>query len=339
MSSNIRSKRFAIWYHNNFGRNDGAPLYYWNLMKNKLGIDVDHLMPEGDTRRFGQFDYHLWVDYGEDGLPTDKSWRIPDDGGKKIYVCSDCHIDEAGRDYRFDRANQFDYVFFNQLRALEEWSKLKESGSEKGIVANWLPHAAEPDVYKNFEILKKYDIGFIGHMQDTKNYNDITRLEFLEAMFEAFPNFYFGTRHQSYPERNLFEDASKRFGESRIVLNISITDDVNMRVFEALSSGSFLLTNELPTMKFFGEEGKHWATYSTIREAIEKTKYYLAHEDEREEIAKAGHELFLKEHTYEHRFRTICETIGEKLDGSNDKESGGSGEILGGSEGNTTHKI
>ena len=35
------------------------------------------------------------------------------------------------------------------------------------------------------------------------------------------------------------------YSASRIVFNRSIKDDVNMRVFEALASGSLLLTNDL----------------------------------------------------------------------------------------------
>lgn len=305
------TKRWAIYYHNNFGRNDGPPLYYYYLMKEKLGMDVVHLFPEGDISRHGEFDYHLWVDYGEDGLPIDRTWRIPDDGGKKIYVCSDAHIDDSGKKYRFDKANQFDYVYFNQLRALEEWSKDENSGTKDGIKASWLPHAGEPDVYKKFEKIKKYDLAFIGHMQDVKNYNDITRLEFLDAMFRAFPNFYYGTRHPAFPEKNLFEHASEMFSESKIVLNITIKDDINMRLFEAWSSGSLVLTNEIPTLKFFGEDGKHFATYKTIEEAIEKAKYYIENDVEREKIAKTGHEHFLKSHTYEERLRHIIGDINE----------------------------
>ena len=66
--------KFAIWYDNRFGRNDGPPLYYFHVMKDQLKLDVKHLIPEGDVRRFGDFDYPFWVDWGEDGLPVELSW-------------------------------------------------------------------------------------------------------------------------------------------------------------------------------------------------------------------------------------------------------------------------
>jgi len=299
--------KIAIYYHTCFGRNDGPPLYYWNCLLNKLKLDVTHLAPEGDTSSFGKFDYHFLVDYGEDGLPVDHEWKIPDDGGKKIYVCSDAHLDNG---YRLEKAKQFDYVFFNQKRFIGEYLERTPKEITDKQVIQWLPHAAEPQAYPHFEIVKKYDVAFIGHMQDTPNYNGMTRIDFLDTMFKEFPNFYFGTRNPQKPAANMFEDASKKFCQSKVVLNISIRDDLNMRVFEALSSGSFLLTNYLPTVGERFEDGKHLVTYKTQEEAIDKARYYIEHDDEREAIAKAGHEEFLKHHTYEERIRTIFEIIG-----------------------------
>jgi hypothetical protein len=80
--------RVAIYYSVAFGRNDGCPLYYFNVLKDQLKLDTVQLAPMGDTRKFGKFDLHFWVDWGEDGLPIDHTWQIPS-GGKKIYVVSD----------------------------------------------------------------------------------------------------------------------------------------------------------------------------------------------------------------------------------------------------------
>lgn len=289
--------KHAILYHTNFGRNDGAPLYYFNVLKNQLKLDVMHLIPEGDISRFGKFDYYWWVDYGEDGLPVDHDWKIPKDGGKTIYVASDTHL---GREYRMNKAKEFDYAFFNQ----------KDAADAFGDVSQWLPHAAEPQAYPKIEILKKWDVCFVGHIQETPNFNGFSRVDALDRLFKEFPNFYYGSRHPAFPEKNLFEDAAKKFSQSKVVFNISIKDDVNMRVFEALSTGSFLLTNWIPTLEDLFEDGKHLVTYKTLDEMVEKTKYYLEHDEEREKIALAGHEEFMKKHTYKHRVENILKKIG-----------------------------
>lgn len=294
----MKKPRVAIYYSTKFGRNDGAPLYYFNVLKHQLKLDTIHLLPEGDTTKFGKFDYHFWIDWGEDGLPW-KEWEIPKDGGKTIYVASDTHL---GRKYRMDKAKKFDFAYFNQ----------KDAADEAGGI--WLPHAAEPQAYPKIEIIKKYDVGFVGHVQETPNYNGFTRVDALDRLFKEFPNFYYGSRNPAFPEKNLFEDAARKFSLSKIAFNISIKDDVNMRVFETLSTGSFLLTNWLPTLGELFEDGKHLVTYKTLDEMVEKARYYLEHEDEREAIAKAGHEEFMKKHTYKHRVKKILKIAGYDVD-------------------------
>lgn len=305
-------KRIAIYYHSNFGRNDGPPLYYYNQLKQLPDTEVVHIMPEGDTSRFGKFDLHFWVDYGEDGLPVDHDWTIPQDGGKTIYVCSDTHIDEKGKEHRFKKAWQFNHVFFNQKRAYEEFLQEHPKLVYATLTPHWLPHAAEPQAYPHFEIIKKYDVCFIGHFQDVKNYNGFSRVDALDRLFKEFPNFYWGTRNPQKPEANMFEDASRKFCQSKIVFNVSITDDINMRVFETLSSGSFLLTNNLPTLGELFKDGKHLVTYNSLDEMVQKAHYYIEHDDEREQIAQAGHEEFMRNHTYAHRIQQILKIVGNE---------------------------
>ena len=82
-----------------------------------------------------------------------------------------------------------------------------------------------------------------------------------------------------------------------------------MRTFEALGTGSFLLTNWLPTLGELFEDGKDLVTYKTLDEMVEKAKYYLAHDKEREKIAAAGYAKAIKLHTYQNRIRTILDVI------------------------------
>src|SRR3990167_3405801 len=144
-------------------------------------------------------------------------------------------------------------------------------------------------------MIKKYDGCFIG------NVGDWNRVDFLDRMFKEFPNFFYGKR--------LFEEAAEIFSLSKIVLNISIKQDINMRVFEALSTGSFLLTDEIPTLHHLFQDGVHLVTYKTLDEAAEKARYYLEHDEERERIAEAGYQEFIKKHTYEHRLKSVLEIV------------------------------
>lgn len=314
--------RHAIWYDNRYGRNDGPPLYYYNRLKKLPNTEVLHLLPDGDTSRFGKFDYHWWVDWGEDaviGRQKALQLSLPNDGGKTIYIASDTHLDDG---YRFEKAKQFDYVFFNQKHATEEYLRhnltawLWDQGEHRdGQPVHYLPHAAEPLAYPHFEILKKYDICFIGHMQEYHKGNgiNVARIDALDYMLRKFPNFYYGSRHPAWPDKNIFEDAAKKFCQSRIVFNISIGNDTNMRFFETLVTGSFLLTNKIPELKnveaYGFKDGTHYVSYNSLEDAVEKAMYYLKNEDEREAIAKAGYEQALKTGTYQSRIDEVLKIV------------------------------
>ncbi len=305
-------KRIAIYYSTKFGRNDGPPLYYCNQLKKLKDVEVVHLIPEGDTRRYGKFDFHFWVDWGEDGLPVDPFWQPPKDDGVRIYVCSDAHINPEAMEYRFKKAHQFDYVFFNQKSFMPKFAHWNITNTPKDSrIKSWhyLPHAVEPEAYPKSVILKKYDVAFIGHVQVTENYNKMTRIDALDKLFKEFPNFYFGSRHPAYPEKNLFEHAAMQFSQARIVFNISIQDDINMRVFESMATGSMQLTNKIPFLDELFTDKKHLVTYSSYKDMIDKVHYYLDHEEEREAIALAGYQEVISKHTYAHRIESIFSTL------------------------------
>lgn len=288
--------RIAIYYDNITGRNDGNPLYVWNALKRmqeasdgKL-VEVDHLAPMANVTDHGRYDAHLWVDWGEDGLTSLIPYKLIDCPRPAIYWASDTHL---GYDYRLSMAKKADHVFVAQKRAQEEFKR-------DGVEAEWLPHAFEPQAYPKIDVaLKKYDVCFIGHI------NSQNRIDALDRLFKEFPNFFYGQR--------LFEEAAEKFSESKIVFNISMLDDINMRVFEAMGTGSFLLTNWIPTIEELFEDGKHLVLYRSAEEMADKAKYYLAHDSERERIAAAGYEEVMAKHTIQHRVDRMLDVAEKKL--------------------------
>lgn len=295
MSKTPKKKlRIATYYDPGLsGRNDGAPLYFTEVLK-RMGHDVVHLtgeeMSKAELNKWGKFDLHIWTDWGEDGLnvPYKLMERMP---SPSVYIPCDTHL---GREYRFKRADDSDFVFFNQKRGMEEYL---EARPERTGEVFWLPCAVEPVAYPNKPIaLKKYDIGFVGYVTFRK------RAEMLDRIFKEFPNFFQGQR--------LFEEAAEKYRLSKIVFNTAADDDINMRCFEATATGSFLLTEKVPHLNELFEDGKHLVTYTTMDEAVEKAKYYLDHEEEREKIAKEGMKHTLKLHTYEKRMEEVLKIVG-----------------------------
>ena len=103
---------------------------------------------------------------------------------------------------------------------------------------------------------------------------------------------------------NTFTEMPLVFHESRINLNItskSIRSGLPLRIFDILSCQGFVLTNYQSEIDNCFDIGADLEVYSSTDELLEKSRYYLTHENERAEIAYHGWETLKKYHTYMHR--------------------------------------
>jgi spore maturation protein CgeB len=95
---------------------------------------------------------------------------------------------------------------------------------------------------------------------------------------------------------------------SRIALNRhgDIAEDFanNMRLYEATGVGTMLLTDAKRNLGDLFEVGREVVAYDGINDLIDKIRYYLAHHEEREQVARAGQKRTLREHTY---LKRMCE--------------------------------
>lgn len=92
------------------------------------------------------------------------------------------------------------------------------------------------------------------------------------------------------------------FAKSKIVINchsdIAGQYKGNMRVFEALGSGSFMLSDKGVYPEFL-KDGKDFVSYENTNDLLDKIEYYLENENEREEIARHGYETICKHYSTE----------------------------------------
>ena len=54
--------------------------------------------------------------------------------------------------------------------------------------------------------------------------------------------------------------------------------------------------------------------YTDIKDLVQKIRYYLAHPEEREEIARRGYERTVREHSTQKRLLALFSTIGRPLE-------------------------
>ena len=105
------------------------------------------------------------------------------------------------------------------------------------------------------------------------------------------------------------------FGTSKINLNIAlkgIEGGTAQRVIDIMGAGGFVLTNYCPETAELFEEGKEIVMFRSPEELLEKTEYYLKHDKEREEIAKAGHEKVLNCYTYDRKLKELLDWVERK---------------------------
>lgn len=181
---------------------------------------------------------------------------------------------------------------------------------------SFFPYGSKTAI-ENTNTSKTQDLLFVG-------IPDVRRLFYLEKLQDHNINIY-GKRWESFSpilsqkllERITFENVwgnelNKCIKQSKIILNInnhlwnSFESGVNLRIFEALSLKSFILTDYCEELKDLFELGKEIETFKTSEELIDKIDYYLKHDSEREKIAKNGHAKFLKNFTWEARLQKLA---------------------------------
>lgn len=104
---------------------------------------------------------------------------------------------------------------------------------------------------------------------------------------------------------------------SKITLNrhIDVAENHanNMRLYEATGVGTMLITDYKSDLHKLFVLSKEVETYKTEEELLEKTKYYLSHDKEREKIAKAGQKRTLRDHTYKRRMEELTKILDKYL--------------------------
>jgi spore maturation protein CgeB len=82
-----------------------------------------------------------------------------------------------------------------------------------------------------------------------------------------------------------------------------------MRLFEATGMGALLLTDDDSDICSVFEPGIEVVTYTSYQDCVDKIKYYLEHESERERIALKGQERTFNDHSLNARYTFVAEQI------------------------------
>lgn len=234
-------------------------------------------------------DIFLWV---ESGIWYDL------EGIETIPCLTACYLIDShlNLDRHLEIAKRFNCVFIAQKKYIPYFK-------EKGIKnIFWLPLACDPEIHgkktdnANLHLAKCHDITFVGSL------NNQRRVEIINKLKKRFNLYY---------ERCFHERMAEVFTQSKIIFNISSKNDLNMRVFEALCTGSLLLTDEAEGsgLAEIFKDKRHLVVFKDEGELFELAEYYLKNDYEREKIAEEGMREVLSKHTYLHRTEQMIEIL------------------------------
>lgn len=268
---------------------DPAQTVLFDFSALRPNASIGELLASAEAR--GERPSH-WLHYiGAPGLPA---------GLSSAPIPTAClNIDTFGwLDARLRWAMLFDTVFVFQPRFV---AVFQQAGHPRVFL---LPHAADARFFDSVERERDYELGWVGHLMKSPLY--MRRRRVLLPLLEQFHVNDWRSHHSK-------AEAAEVYQRAKIVVNVSrdeFPEEANMRCYEAMAGGALLLTGmptELTELGF--REGEHFAGWHDEREVPERVRYYLAHEEERRAIARAGRELVLREHTYHRRRETLLSSL------------------------------
>lgn len=194
----------------------------------------------------------------------------------KLLLIGDTHhlAGPIGTLIRYASAECFDAIILDHTRHHAHF--FLEAGFDRVC---WIPALDYALRHRAIAPSSSHDLTFVGQIGAFHPY----RRHVLSAVVRA------GLPLQTL--RGTPEEAADLYAASAITLNCSLNGDLNLRVFEALGAGGFLITDVLSPeagLERLFSPGRHLVTYRSPGELVELIRHYLSHPEEALAIRQAG---------------------------------------------------
>ncbi len=284
----------------------GHELTRWNLYHNDGRITkegeirkysnhgINCLLQELRTEEFNP-DVIFHLDYGVfDAAQLDKA-HYPD----AVWIMESGDDPQAFRMNAL-KAHKFDFVVTPDKQCAGLYRN-------HNINAHWQTHCADSYVFKPLWDTddKRCDAGVVTTCGE-RGYSDFIGVthEMREQLGSRFLNdrFFWGDDHARFLNRG------------KIIFQCSQHLEVTRRIFEGAACGRMVLTDRLPEDTAISEiftDGVDIVYYNNTQDAVDKARYYLEHDEEREAIATAGFRTVSQGHTVIHRVDFLEKMIRE----------------------------
>lgn len=199
----------------------------------------------------------------------------------------------------------------------------------QGLPSYFFAYGVDEMVYQQLQTIqnKVHDVVFVGALG---NEVQTAKTKLMEAVASKFNFKWWGPRNvdaNSFP--NLYKCYQgktsgiamlQEYRQSKIVLNDYVDtangNAVNLRLYEVLNTGSFLLTRQANNLTHVFPAGMP-EMYSTAEECFEKLEYFLANDAEREQKAQAATEWALENVSYKRRLEIVGAALKTAYDSRN----------------------
>jgi spore maturation protein CgeB len=205
----------------------------------------------------------------------------------------------------------------------------------ESVNAKYLPLAHDDRSYNKLDSTDEppIDIAFIGSLTNERRKDILSHLvQELDANIQiwfpawtlkdpvSFYRYRIKRRKLSKHINRSFIDHTKIneiYNRSKICLNIHKAWKVNseepvglnMRTFEVPGARGFELVDEVTNLGDHFDIGEELVTYSGTDDLVEKVRYYLENDQEREAIANRGYRRAKDNHTFEDRLNVILQDV------------------------------
>jgi len=259
---------------------------------------------------------------------------------KNSLITLNWFCDDHWRFYNFSKywASYFDWITTTDLQAIKKYYKI---GYKNVIKTQW---ACNHFLYKPFNLAKIYDVSFVGqpHGNRKKIIEKIRKAGIdincwgrgwpngrvsQEEMIKIFSQSRINLNLSKSSNDHILKSIARIFLKKRNNKSIRINNpnywfdnfksllgkrrkQIKGRNGEILGCRAFLITGNADNLNDYYEDGKEIVIYRDTNDLIDKIKYYLKRDEERRDIARAGYERILRDHTYEKRFNEIFKIVG-----------------------------
>lgn len=219
-------------------------------------------------------------------------------------------------------AQYYDFIF--TIQTGECLNAIKSAGASE---VHYLPTAADPGIHAPMNLSPDEQqrwgspLSFVGagYHNRQQMFASLAEMPF-KIWGTEWPNCRpFDRMVQEGGRRLTPDEYVKIFNSTTVNLNLHSStekdgvdptgDFVNPRTFELGACGAFQLVDRRSLLPPLLKEDEEIVCFSDRRELVEKIDYYLAHADERREIASRAQSRILREHTYDARIREMLSII------------------------------